>query len=238
MWSCGDQIFRQAAAFLRGFRALYLVSHKLIIMGWVNLAMTDPDAHPRRRENLCDRHPDRDHGSHSLDLYAFRIVGRARDGSLPVCAEDGMVIALAIFAVEAVGGMSGLKKAHTHRSGAECGNWRHGFCDVVYSRSEFGLDADDHVLRLQCRNWWRPGILGRAGGGGFIAQRIFRRKTKALHPGDHWFNVAHYALRPWPWILVALVAMVEFQNDPPLPQIPSRATCESLMLHLPVSLRA
>src|SRR6059058_1865485 len=54
---------------------------------------------------------------------------------------------------------------------------------------------------------WYPGA--EPGGGGYVAQRILSTKNErhALLAAL-WFNIAHYALRPWPWIVVALVSMV------------------------------
>jgi Na+/proline symporter len=71
-----------------------------------------------------------------------------------------------------------------------------------------------------------------------VAQRIFSAKDeKHSILATFWFNIAHYAIRPWPWILVALVAMVQFQNDPAFAQDPESGYIRIMMLHLPVSLR-
>jgi SSS family solute:Na+ symporter len=88
-------------------------------------------------------------------------------------------------------------------------------------------------------NWWATWYPGaEPGGGGYIAQRIFSAKNeKHSILATMWFNIAHYALRPWPWILVALVAMVEFQHDPAFAQDPESGYIRIMMLHLPVSWR-
>src|SRR5262249_36626753 len=52
-----------------------------------------------------------------------------------------------------------------------------------------------------------------------------------------WFNIAHYALRPWPWILVALVAMVRYQNDPAFAADPESGYVRILVSDLPVYMR-
>ena len=50
---------------------------------------------------------------------------------------------------------------------------------------------------------WYPGA--EPGGGGYVAQRMFCAKDeKNSLLATLWFNIAHYAVRPWPWILVAL----------------------------------
>ena len=60
---------------------------------------------------------------------------------------------------------------------------------------------------MQWWAFWYPGA--EPGGGGYIAQRIFsaRDERQGLF-SVLWFNIAHYALRPWPWILTALAAIV------------------------------
>lgn len=60
--------------------------------------------------------------------------------------------------------------------------------------------------------WWASYYPGsEPGGGGYIAQRMFSAKSeKGAIQATLFFNVAHYALRPWPWILIALASMVIF----------------------------
>ncbi|VXD14332.1 sodium:solute symporter family protein [Marinoscillum sp. 108] len=66
-------------------------------------------------------------------------------------------------------------------------------------------------LLVQWWSVWYPGA--EPGGGGYIAQRMFAAKNE-----DHsikavlFFNAAHYALRPWPWIIVALCSLVVFPD--------------------------
>ena len=62
-------------------------------------------------------------------------------------------------------------------------------------------------LGVQWWAFWYPGA--EPGGGGYIAQRIFSaRDERNGLLSVLWFNIAHYAVRPWPWILTALAAMV------------------------------
>ncbi len=66
-------------------------------------------------------------------------------------------------------------------------------------------------LLVQWWSTWYPGA--EPGGGGYIAQRMFAAKN-----ADHsikavlFFNVAHYAIRPWPWIIVALCSLIVFPD--------------------------
>ena len=67
------------------------------------------------------------------------------------------------------------------------------------------------VLPLAVQWWsvWYPGA--EPGGGGFIAQRMLSAKNEQQAiKATLFFNVAHYALRPWPWILVALASLIVF----------------------------
>jgi Na+/proline symporter len=59
---------------------------------------------------------------------------------------------------------------------------------------------------------WYPGA--EPGGGGYVAQRMFSAKDeKNSLAATLWFNIAHYALRPWPWIITALVAIVVYSPN-------------------------
>ena len=62
--------------------------------------------------------------------------------------------------------------------------------------------------------WWRVWYPGaEPGGGGYIAQRMLAAKDERNAMGATlFFNLAHYAIRPWPWILVALTSLVVFPD--------------------------
>lgn len=66
-------------------------------------------------------------------------------------------------------------------------------------------------LAVQWWSVWYPGA--EPGGGGYIAQRMLSAKDEKNAVGATlFFNIAHYALRPWPWILIALASIVVFPN--------------------------
>jgi hypothetical protein len=71
-------------------------------------------------------------------------------------------------------------------------------------------------------NWWATWYPGaEPGGGGYVAQRMFCAKDeKKSLLATLWFNIAHFAIRPWPWILVALASLVLFPGlqDPIMPK--------------------
>jgi Na+/proline symporter len=84
-------------------------------------------------------------------------------------------------------------------------------------------------------NWWASWYPGaEPGGGGYVAQRIFcARDERHSLLATLWFNIAHYALRPWPWILVALASVVLY------PDLADREAgyVRVMVDHLPASLR-
>ncbi|MEM8998662.1 MAG: sodium:solute symporter family protein [Bacteroidota bacterium] len=66
-------------------------------------------------------------------------------------------------------------------------------------------------LAVQWWSAWYPG--GEPGGGGYIAQRMLAAKNENHAIGaTFFFNILHYALRPWPWILVALASLVVYPD--------------------------
>jgi len=64
-------------------------------------------------------------------------------------------------------------------------------------------------IAIQWWSVWYPGA--EPGGGGYIAQRMLAAKDEKHAMGATlFFNFAHYALRPWPWIIVALCSILVF----------------------------
>jgi len=84
-------------------------------------------------------------------------------------------------------------------------------------------------------NWWATWYPGaEPGGGGYVAQRMFSAKDERHSMlATLWFNIAHYAIRPWPWILVALASLILF---PGLAD-PETGYIRVLIDYLPSSLR-
>ncbi len=66
-------------------------------------------------------------------------------------------------------------------------------------------------IAIQWWSVWYPGA--EPGGGSYIAQRILAAKNERHSMGAvFWFNIAHYALRPWPWLIVALCSLIVYPN--------------------------
>ena len=121
----------------------------------------------------------------------------------------GMVIVLAILAVNAVGGIDPMKAKISAMDAARVPDRV-----SLSSRVRFGwMPAITLFVYLAVIWWstWYPGA--EPGGGGYVAQRIFSAKNeKHGLLATLWFNIAHYALRPWPWILTALASLILYPN--------------------------
>jgi Na+/proline symporter len=77
--------------------------------------------------------------------------------------------------------------------------------------SDWGLTLTVLIIPLTIQWWsvWYPG--SEPGGGSYIAQRMLAAKDeKNAMAATLWFNIAHYALRPWPWVIVALCSILVF----------------------------
>jgi SSS family solute:Na+ symporter len=201
------------AAFLRGFRALYLgLPINLVIMGWVNLAMVKilvtifgvtkvealvvvfgmmlVTAFISTLSGLW--------GVLVMDVFQFAL-------------KMGMVIVLAVCAVSAVGGMAALKeKLHAlDLARAASGGGGGSILSFTPDIGSAWMPMLTFFVYVAVNWWatWYPGA--EPGGGGFVAQRILCAKDeKHSLLATLWFNVAHYAVRPWPWILTALASLV------------------------------
>src|SRR5579862_6999887 len=130
-----------------------------------------------------------------------------------------IVIGVAWYAVAAAGGMSSLLSRLAEMrtaAGPGAGDATSFFPDFSRPFSQEGLwllPVITFVVNIGLQWWafWYPGA--EPGGGGYIAQRIFSAKDeKNGLLAVLWFNVAHYALRPWPWILTALAAVVLYPH--------------------------
>ena len=81
--------------------------------------------------------------------------------------------------------------------------------------SEVNLPAVTTVLivplAVQWWSTWYPGA--EPGGGGYVAQRMLAARDEPESMlATLWFNIAHYALRPWPWVIVALCSLIVYPN--------------------------
>lgn len=199
----------KAAGAVRGFRALYLgFFFNCIIMATVNLAACKIAAvlfGLSRGETL-------------LAVGLLNVVFAAYSGLWGVLVIDmvqfgikmSAVIAAAYFAVTLpqVGGLSGLVEKLSHTRGPGGLNYLNMLPDFT---NNWELAVAVFVMPLAVQWWavWYPGA--EPGGGSYIAQRMLASKTeKDALGGTLFFNVAHYVLRPWPWILVGLASIIVY----------------------------
>jgi SSS family solute:Na+ symporter len=199
----------KAASAVRGFRAVYLgLFFNCLIMATVNLAACKIAAImfglPRWQTLLAVGLLNVVFAAHSglwgvlvIDMVQFFIMMTA-------------VVAAAYFAVyiPEVGGIGGLIEKVSAMSGP--GGLR--YLDVLPDfTNNWDVAAAVFVLPIAVQWWsvWYPGA--EPGGGSYIAQRMLASKSEKDALGAVlFFNVAHYALRPWPWILVALASLIVY----------------------------
>lgn len=200
----------KAAAVLRGFRALYLgLFMNAIVMGWVHKAMekifkvTIPGVDPFWLVVVTG-------GLIAIYAAASGLLGTARTDSFQfVFAMVGcIVLAVLVVRLPQVGGLSGMT---AKLSPQVLGFFPHiGEVTVAgITGGALSLTAGAFLAYIGLQWWssWYPGA--DPGGGGYIAQRMMAcRDERQSVFATLWFNIAHYTLRPWPWILVALAALI------------------------------
>ena len=226
------------AAFLRGFRAVYLgIPINCIILGWVNLAMVkilELTLGVTKVEALAI----------VIGLIALTSAISTLSGLWGVLVTDAvqfvikmtMVIVLAVVAVNAVGGIDEMKKALVAVDGI-----RRATTGARGSVLSFVPDIGSAWMPMitffvyVSLNWWATWYPGaEPGGGGYVAQRMFSAKDeKHSLLATLWFNIAHYAVRPWPWILVGLTSLILY---PGLAD-PETGYIKVMIDYLPASLR-
>ncbi|MFZ1060905.1 MAG: sodium:solute symporter family protein, partial [Candidatus Rokuibacteriota bacterium] len=190
------------AAFLRAFRAAYLaIPINCIIIGWVTHAMA----------TILGLTLGVGKWEATVALFVITAFYSTLSGLWGVLVTDFFQfvlamagsIALAVFAVGKVGGLSGMLAALNARfpDGAPLA--------LLPDLHSAWMPALTFFVYVAVSWWasWYPGA--EPGGGGYVAQRILStRNERHAVLAALWFNLAHYALRPWPWILVALVSML------------------------------
>jgi SSS family solute:Na+ symporter len=197
------------AAVLRGFRAVYLaLPINLIIMGWVTRAMVtilqiSLDIRPWHAALLL-------FGVTALYTIFSGLWGVVVTDTFQFVVKMGGVIVLAYYAVVSIGGLD----AMVEKSSAHFGSYEAAF-GVIPRAGQAWLPVSTLIVFLSVQWWatWYPGA--EPGGGGYVAQRILAAKDERNGLlATLWFQIAHYALRPWPWILVGFVALIRYPNLP------------------------
>ena len=191
----------RAASFVRGFRAIYLgLFFNCVIMATVNLAAA-------KIANMLLGWP---MGQTLIILAVINIIFAVTSGLWGVLVADmiqfGIAmtgsVAAAYYALQLpqVGGLAGLVEKLDPKT-----------LSLVPDFGDWSLTLTVLIMPIAVQWWsvWYPGA--EPGGGSYIAQRMLASKSeKDALVGTLFFNVAHYALRSWPWIIVALASLVVF----------------------------
>ncbi len=206
-----------ASRFLRGFKAVYLgVIMNVMIMGWVNLAFVGI-----LQEFFGIQ------GITALMLtggvMVLVSVYSALGGLMGVAVTDvvqfviamagSVILAIIVLNSDEIGGVSGLKE----KLGEDNPVWN--ILPKVQMGNMAGA-AGEYVITFMAflsfvgLQWWASWYPGsEPGGGGYVAQRMMSAKTERDSVwATLFFQVAHYALRPWPWIIVGLCALVLYPD--------------------------
>ena len=198
------------AAILRGFRAIYLgLFMNAIVLGWVHKAMekiflvTLPGIDPFLLVVAL---------AVIISVYASAagLLGTIRTDSFQfLFALAGCIIlAVIVVSLPEVGGLEKMKSSLSPEILQ--------FFPVIGTGNTGGITGGALALTtgafvaFVAVQWWSSWYPGAdPGGGGYIAQRMMSAKNeKHSLLATLWFNIAHYTLRPWPWILVALAALI------------------------------
>ena len=192
----------KAAAFLRGFRALYLgLVFNVLVMGAVSLAAV-------KFGEIVLGLP----GWFTLTIACSITLAYSTLGGLKaVIITDFVQFTLAMigsvwgmFYILGLPEIGGLSKLISHPNVIDK-------IALIPDLSDPNLWVPVLLVPLAVQ-WWASYYPGaEPGGGGYIAQRMFSAKDESNAVGATFlFNVAHYALRPWPWILIALSSLIIF----------------------------
>ncbi len=194
----------KTAAFLRGFRAIYLgVFFNVIVMAMVTLAAI------KIGSVLLGISPFVTVSAAGAVVVIYSIMGGLRGVLITdffqfIIAMFG-AIAVAVTAVNLpqVGGLSQLLANETITSKLS----------IMPDLSNKNMLMSVFIIPIAVQWWaaWYPG--SEPGGGGYVAQRMFAAKDEKNAMGATLlFNITHYALRPWPWIIVALASLIVFPD--------------------------
>ncbi len=192
------------ASFLRGFRSIYLgLFFNIMIMGTVSLAAI------KIGEVMfgMDKYVTMLVASFAVVIYAtlggLKGVVWADFFQFGIAMVGSVVAAVVALNQPEVGGLTGLINNPLIQDKLSL------FPD--FSNSEVLIPLFVIPIAIQWWNVWYPGA--EPGGGGYIAQRMLSAKDEKNAVGATLlFNIAHYALRPWPWIIVGLSSLILYPN--------------------------
>ncbi len=198
------------ASFLRGFKAVYLgIFMNVMIIAWVNLAMMTII------EVFFDI-PPQEAILYVGGLMLLTVIYSTLAGLWGVAMTDSVqfviamtasiILAFIVINTDQVGGISGMQDQlpdSTFRFFPQIGG------DEASLAGTLSISIGAFLAFIGFQWWasWYPGA--EPGGGGYIAQRMMSCKDeKSAVMSTLFFQIAHYCIRPWPWIIVALAALI------------------------------
>ena len=204
----------RAARALRAVRALYLgLAVNCLVIGWVNLALAKVLSVALGWERLTGVLVGLAATGGYAALAGLRGVVAADLVQFAIALSGAVGLAYYALAAPGVGGLDGLRAAlpeSTFRLWPAVGSTD---ATPAGAAAMLALPFASFVAYLGVQWWasWYPGQ--EPGGGGYVAQRMMSaRSERDAVLATLWFTVAHYCLRPWPWVLVALAALVLYPD--------------------------
>jgi len=207
----------KAAAFLRGFKSVYMgLFLNVVIIGWVNVALGSI------LKGFFDI-PEGELFYYIAGAMFIVVIYSTLSGLKGVVITDlfqffiamagCIILAVVLLQTDEIGGISGLKQ--------KLPAWRFDFFPNISSATPTEKLGTYSVtfgafLSFSLVQWWASWYPGaEPGGGGYIAQRMMSTKSeKDAVLATLFFQIAHYCLRPWPWIIVGLCALVLYPDLP------------------------
>ncbi len=194
----------KAATFLRGFRALYLgVFFNVMVMAMVSLAAIKIGG------VLLGLSPITTVVTAGVIVVLYSMLG----GLQGVLITDFFQFIIAMIGSVAVAVVAVGKTGAGNLAGLLSHPQVSGKLDLLPDFSDTNTLMAVFIIPVAVQWWaaWYPG--SEPGGGGYVAQRMFAAKDeKNAVAATFLYNAAHYALRPWPWIIVALASLVVFPD--------------------------
>lgn len=200
------------ASFLRGFKAIYLgLFMNVLIIGWVNLALISI-------LKVFFNIPESEVYFYVLGAMLIIAFYSTLSGLWGVAINDlvqffiamagSIILAIFVLNSDKIGGISGLKEKldpsffNFFPTISESDN-----ISKIGQTFSIGIGTFLAYLGIQWWASWYPGA--EPGGGGYVAQRMMSAKDeKNSIFATLLFQIAHYAIRPWPWIIVGLCTIV------------------------------
>jgi SSS family solute:Na+ symporter len=207
----------KAATFLRGFKAVYLgIFMNAVIIAWVNVALG------------ALLHVFFDIPQNQLIFYLAGamfvvMIYSSLSGLLGVAITDliqfivamtgCIVLAVVVVNSEQIGGITGLQEKLPATTFNFFPTIEFSTQSLVETTQVLSISFATFLAFIGVQWWasWYPGA--EPGGGGYVAQRMMSAKNENhAVKATLFFQIAHYALRPWPWILVGLCAIVLYPD--------------------------